>query len=487
MDIADDLRGFIVQLEAHGELQRVDVEVDGDFEIGAITRRINDLRAPAALFERIESNPSGYRVLGCPIGPSTPNLHARLAIAMGLPSDTPPVELIESFCERANNPIAPVTVSDAPCKENVHVGDDVNLFDLPVPRLRELDGGGYLGAWSICLTKDPDTGWVNWAIYRAMIHDERTLGMLLHRARQHGGHLYYTKYEPRNLPMPIAIAIGTDILSTVAGASSFPYGVNEADMSGGLRGRPVEVVPCETVDLEVPATSEIIVEGVVPPHERRPEGPYGEYTGYSVQAEPMPIINVTCVSHRDDPIFTTVNLGKPWDDGDVVASVATSGVALQALRNAGVTVNAVYAYAPNLSLIVSAPPIPGSGVRIISTLWSGATRTDLPYVVIVDDDVDVTNIEEVWWAITTRMHPRNGIHIIDGKVANPLIPWLTPAERERGRETSGVYWDARFPSEWPEEYKREHCFVTDFEHAWSAETQQKVIQRWSEYGFRSTG
>lgn len=236
--IADDLRGYITQLESEGELQRVSTEVDWDDEIGAITRRVNDLRAPSPLFENLKDYPPGYRVFGCPIGPSQPNLHARMAIAMGMAKDTHPLDLIESFCERVSNPIPPVSVKDAPCKENVYLGDDVDLFALPVPLIRKMDGGRYLGAWSICITKDPDTGWVNWAIYRAMIQDERTLGILLHRARQHGGHLYYTKYEPRDLPMPIAIAVGTDILSTIAGASSFAYGVNEVDMTGGLRGLP---------------------------------------------------------------------------------------------------------------------------------------------------------------------------------------------------------------------------------------------------------
>lgn len=244
----------------------------------------------------------------------------------------------------------------------------------------------------------------------------------------------------------------------------------------------MELVACETVDLEVPATSEIVIEGLIPPRERRAEGPYGEYTGYAVQAEPMPVINVTCIAHRNDPIFTTVNLGKPWDDGDVLGSIATSSVALKALRDAGVIVSAAYAYAPNLSLIVAAPPIPGSAVRIMSTLWSGATRTDLPYLVLVDDDIDVTDIEDVWWAITSRMHPHNGTHIIDGKVANALLPWLTPYERET-RETSAVCWDTRFPTEWTEEYKNKHCFVSDFNNAWSEPMQRKVIEKWSEYGF----
>jgi 4-hydroxy-3-polyprenylbenzoate decarboxylase len=298
--------------------------------------------------------------------------------------------------------------------------------------------------------------------------------------------MYYNKYEPRREPMPVAIAAGTDPLSTLAAASSFSFGASEAAMTGALRGRPVPVVPCETVPLEVPATAEIVVEGFVPPGERRAEGPLGEYTGYAVHAEPAPIMQVSCITHRDDPILTTANLGKPWDEASVASSIVTSAVALKALRGAGLAIKAVYTYAPQLSIIIAAPPIPGSAMRIMSTLWSGAVRTDLPYLVIVDEDVDVTNLEEVWWAITTRLHPRHGIHVLDGKVANPLIPFLTPADRARN-ETAGAYFDARFPHEWPAEYKREHCSVVDFEHAWPREVQDQVLSRWAEYGYSPSG
>lgn len=485
MTIADDLRGYIAQLEAEGELQRVGTEVDWNLEIGAITRRVLDLRAPAPLFERIKGYQPGYRVLGCPVGPSAPNLHARVALAMGLPSDTPPLQLIDTFCQRTENPILPTRVNHAPCKENIHRGDEVDLLEFPAPWIHGIDGGRYPGTWNMVGTKDPDTGWMNWGVYRSMIHDERTLGILLHRARQHGGGMYYNKYEARDEPMPIVIAIGTDPLCTIGAASSFRFGVGELDMVGGLRGRPVEVVQCETVDLEVPATAEIVIEGFVPPNKREMEGPFGEYTGYAVHADRSPVVEVTCITHRDDPILTVANMGKPWDDGAVPSAIATGAVALKALRDAGIPVKAAYAYAPQQSIIIAAPPVPGSALRIASTLWSGATRTDLPFLIIVDEDIDPTNLDEVWWAITTRMHPRNGIHVYDGKVANPLISWLTPSERETN-VTSGVYFDARFPHHWSPEYKAQHCTVMDFERGWPKDIQDRVLERWFEYGYGAT-
>jgi UbiD family decarboxylase len=484
MRSADDVREFITQLEAEGELCRIGAKVDWNLEIGAITRRAIDLRAPAPLFERITGYPAGYRALGCPVGPSTPNVHARVAIAMGMPKDTPPLKLIDVFCERTEQPIPPTRVSSAPCKENIHRGSAIDLLQFPAPWIHGVDGGRYLGTWHIVVTKDPDTGWVNWGVYRAMVHDRTTLGILLHHARQHGGHMYYSKYEARGEPMPIAIAIGTDPLSSLGASASFGFGVNEAEMVGGIRGRPVEVVRCESVDLDVPATSEIVIEGWVPPRKRHLEGPFGEYTGYAVHADPSPVVEVSCISHRDDPILTIANMGKPWDECAVVNGIVNSAVALKALRNAGILVKAAYNFAPNQSIFIAAPPIPGSALRIASTLWSGATRTDLPYLVIVDEDIDVTNVEDVWWAITTRMHPRNGIHVLEGKVANPLLPWLTPAERD-SRLTSGAYFDARFPHDWTAEYKAKHCTVVDFARGWPREVQERVLERWTEYGYSS--
>jgi UbiD family decarboxylase len=480
--VADDLRQYIDRLDAEGELQRVSAEVDPDLEIGAITRRAFDLRAPAPLFESLRGYPRGHRVLTAPIGPSAPSLHARIALAMDLPKDTPPLSLIDTFVDRVRRPIPPVLVPTGPCKEHIFRGDQVDLTKLPIPRTHGVDGGPYLGSWSIVVVKDPDTGWVNWSIYRAMVSDPKTLCLLLHRAQQHGGHIYFNKYEPRNKPMPIAIAVGTDPLSSLAAAAAFPFGVEEGAMAGGLRGKAVDVVRCETVDLEVPASSEIVVEGFVPPHTRRPEGPYGEYTGYAIHAEPTPIIEVSCVTHRSDPIFTMANMGKPWDDNAVAASITTSSVALQALRSAGIRVKSVYVTAPPLSVIVSAPPVPGSGLKIASVLWSGATRTDLPYVIIVDEDIDVTDLRDVWWALMTRLHPKNGIHQVNDKVANPLIPWLTPEER-RDRHTWGAFLDARFPHTWTAEYRDTHTRVVDFENGWPAEIRERVLRRWTEYGF----
>ena len=480
----EDLRSYIAELEKQGELQRVKAEVDWDLEMGAITRRVLDTRAPAPLFETIKDYPRGYQVFGCMFGPTKPVIQGRMAIAFGFPKETPPQDLITWYAERIEHPIKPqkVTKEGAPCKEHFQAEGKVNLLQFPVPLVHGMDKGRYIGTWCICITRDPDTDWVNWGVYRCMIHDEKTLGILLHPVQQHGGNMYFHKNEQRGKPMPIAIVIGADPISQIAAASEFPYGVSEVDMAGALRGAPVKLVPCETIDLEVPATAEIVIEGVIPPGERRMEGPFGEYTGYAVHSAPAPVVNVNCITHRSNPILTLANMGKPWDDASVCDSINRSALVYKQLRDIGIPVKGVYTFAPQLSLAVSVPSAPGVALRIASALWTGSSRTDLPYVIVVNDDVDVCNLEDVWWCVTTRLHPKNGVHIVTNKVANPLIPWLTPEERET-RITSGVLFDATFPSYWTKEYLQKHCMVVDFERGWPKESTEKVLSRWSEYGY----
>jgi 4-hydroxy-3-polyprenylbenzoate decarboxylase len=315
--VFSDLRAYIDALESEKEVVRIKKEVDWNLELGAIIRRSYDLNAPAPLFENIKGYPKGYSVLGAPIGLSNKpgRSLARLAMSLGF---------------------------SGPCKENIFTGDQVNLLSLPVPFIHEGDGGRYIGTWHLIATKDPDTQWVNWGMYRLMVIDERTMGCLL-RPDQHIGFHYYQKYEARGEPMEFAVAIGTEPVSSLVGALRVPTGVNEVEVAGGIRGEPVELVKCETVDLYVPATSEIVIEGVVPPHERRDEGPFGEYTGYLArESSPKPVFQVTALTYRDNPIQVHSCMGVPVDDSAVVTTVVRAADILDDLCQKGFPVKSVY-------------------------------------------------------------------------------------------------------------------------------------------------
>ncbi len=475
-----DLREYLAALERAGELRRVGVEVDWRFEIGAMSRLVCERRGPAPLFEKVKDYP-GQQVAAVLHGPSKPMLHARSALALGFDPRTPTLELIEGIRQRLKNPIAPRLVerAKAPCKEVVLRGKEMNLLGFPVPWIKELlDGGRYIGTWDIILTKDPDSGWVNWATYRCMVKDKDHFAILLTPAGQHGGAML-AKYEAMGKPMPIALVIGADPASHLASIAPLEYGLNEAEAAGGLRGSALELVKCETNELEVPANAEIVVEAEVLPGERVDEGPFGEFTGHSAQRGQTPVARVTCITHRKNPITSVANVGKPYDDDAPSRLLMTSAAAKNRLEAHGIEINAIYYYVPGTG-VVSLRPRAGLRQQVVSTLLSGE-RLSLDGIVFVDEDVDVTNIEDVWWAICSRMNPNN-YEVFKGTPASMLLPWLTPEERER-HEASIRIMDATIPYHWTQQYREDHTKVSDFEHGWSEETKRKILERWKEYGY----
>ncbi len=474
-----DLREFIARLEAEGELRRVKVEVDWNLEAGAIAQRGQDLRAPAPLFEKIKGYPEGFRLFGNALGPTTPVIQGRVALALDMPKDTPTAEIIEEYSRRIERPVKPVKTDKAPCKDNILTGDDVDVLKFPVPLLHAVDGGRFLGTWHIDVTKDPDSGWVNWGTYRHMVHDEKTLGFLAH-PMQHGPRIFYEKYESIGKPMPMAIAVGVDPACNIAAGGQFPAYVDEADMAGALRRQPVELVGCETCDLEVPANAELIFEGEVV-SERKLEGPFAEFTGYSAGTGTMsPVFKVKCITYRDSPIFSFSCPGKPWASSGVLTSIQQSSLIAGVLRKAGVPFKSVYVLPHNLAVVVSAKPTyPGFGHTLVSAIWGSKPGILRPYIILVGEDVDVTNADDVLWCLTTRLHPEHGIHVQKGTSSIALWPFITPEEREK-HKGARVFFDANFPPEWPAD---QIPTVISFESAWPEEIKQKVINRWQEYGY----
>jgi len=472
-----DLRDYIDRLEETDELVHVKAQVDWNLEVGAITRRSIDLRERAPLFENIKDYP-GQRLLGNPIGPTKP-LHGRYAISIGLPKETPPRDLVKEVRKKMKSRVEPKSVSSGPVKENIETGSDVNILKFPAPFIHAYDGGRYIGTWHVDVTADADSDWVNWGMYRHMVHDQRTMGWLWSPPRQHGT-IQYLKYEARDEAMPMATAFGTDPTVAISACTSLPAYEDEADFAGGLRDSPVELVKCETVDLKVPATAEIVFEGEVPPKERKDEGRFGEYTGYSASERgPRPFVNVKCVTYRDDPIMTMSNMGKLWDENAITASISRSAMAEEALARAGLPFKEVYHYPPHSMIVSSDVQPPGYAQMVASVLLGSGARTGAPYIVLTGGDVDVTDPEDLWWAITTRANPQGRVRAIGPYPQPPLNPYLNETER-RMAEGYDLLIDANFergmsPDDRP--------IITDFSHAWPEEIQEKVLQRWREYGY----
>jgi len=474
-----DLREYIDRLETEGELKRIKAEVDWNLELGAIMRRANDLREPALLFESIKGYPSDCKVLANIVGATKPNVFGRACLALGLPMNTPAPEIIEEIVRRFENPIKPVLVERGPCKENIVKGKAIDVLKFPVPYFRQLDGGRFIGTWHTDITRDPDSGWVNWGMYRHMVHDGRSIGWLANPG-QHGPSIYYQKYESTGKAMPMAIVIGTDPACALASISLVASHVNEVDLAGGLRGKPVELIKCETIDLEVSATAEIVLEGEVLPNERKLEGPFGEYTGYFASDKaPRPVFHVKCITHRNQPILPVSTPGKPFDDTTFVYSLCGSAALTMDLRKMGFPFKSLYLTPSMMAVIVSAKETyPGYVHTLSSAIWGSKVGIYRPVIIVVGEDIDVTNMDEVMWALTTRVHPVRDIHVKKRAPSHPLFPFLSPEERTN-LIGAAVCYDAAFPSEWKEKTPK----IADFEHAWPEGIRKLVISRWKEYGF----
>ena len=470
-----DLREYIAKLKENGDLLEVDREVDWNLEAGALIRKVDEgKKGPSLLFNKMKDYPEGYRLLGEPM---LTNRH--LCTAMGMPVDSPYEEILREYGERVNNPIKPVVVKDGPCKENILTNDDIDMFKFPIPLIHGGDGGRYCSTWHIVILKDPDSQWVNWGMYRQMVHDKNHLGGLI-LPFQHGG-IIWSKYLEAKKPMEFAVAMGTEPLTTAIGACCPPYGVNEADIAGGLRQAPVELVKCETVDLYVPATSEIIVEGVVSPDELKIEGPFGEYTGYQCSIpQPRPVYNISAITHRNDPILPFTNMGVPVDSGHIIFSVGVAHDALETLKREGLPITGIYLTpetALGLLVVATKTPFPHTAAKIAACIWGSKVAIWTPKIMVVDEDVDPTDLDQVLHAFSTKCNPKTG-HIVLDMPGTPVTPFVPPPEKELQSMTVACY-DCTWPKGWSS-----YPLKSSFETIYPEETQKKILDNWTKYGLK---
>jgi len=470
-----DLRAFIDALDKSGELARIKQEVDWDMELGAISRRNFEQSGPALLFERIKDYGAGYRILNGPVA-----TWRRVAMALELPPDTFVRQLYAAYEERRERKIAPVLVRSAPCQENVLIGSDVDVYKLPAPMVHDGDGGRYIGTWDIIVTKDPDTGWTNWGMYRFMTHTQNMLTGWP-QATSQLAMMMKSHYLPRKQGMPIAIVAGCEPLCHMVATDPYKPGENEVEYAGGLRGAAVELVQCKTQDLMVPAQAEIVIEGELLPDRIALEGPFGEYPGYrsGTMGEGV-LVQITGITHRKDPILTLSTLGVPPDDSSIAASL-TAGIAMKrGLKRRGVPVKEVYVPPEGVThLIVVSVEHGGSRVARQVLDFFTARRVMVSKIIVVDEDVDAFDMNQVMHAFATKCHPGRGIAVehYEGR-GNALTPCYSADERRRLKGASCVF-DATWPDDWdPEGIPVKSAFQTTYPE----EIKKKVLAQWESYG-----
>jgi 4-hydroxy-3-polyprenylbenzoate decarboxylase len=405
----DPLRDFLAELEEAGELLRIREEVDPEYEISAFCRNVADKDGPALLFDNIK----GYEMS------ALANLFGtekRIAMALGVELK----DMNRTIAERLRTRIPPVLIDRkvAPCKQIVMTGDDVDLSKIPFPLWNLGDGGRYITA-GVNMGAHPQWG-KNAGIYRNMYRSKNDIFAQI--APDHQQRLFY---QDLGKGCPMAIVLGPDPFLYLAACSDFPLGDYEVDVAGALRGAPLRTVKAETIDLEVPADAEIVIETEYT-GEMDNEGPLNEYTGYQSESRKAPIWRVKAITTRHNPIMQMAFLGKPPNETCVLFRALEDGPVLEALkaRFPLVTALARPAYlARDFWCIVQTDPKkrrPGIIRNLLLAMTFMMPRQK--YLVAVDDDIDINNITDVLWAISTRVDPARDTFTVAETGTGPLDP-----------------------------------------------------------------
>ncbi len=462
------MRDFIEAAEKEGLLKRIKAEVDWDLELSHIAKLNEEKGGPALLFENVK----GY---DSPVITSVCTTTQRLALIMGEPLDSTLVDLMRVWVEKNENSIPPKWVDSGPCKENIMMGDDVDLYKFPVPKYYPLDGGRYFGTAHFVVTKDPDSGWVNLGTYRLQLLDKNHLGTQFIKGKH--ADIMLKKYQAMGKPMPVAAVVGCDPLLFLMGAARLSAFQSEYDFAGSIRGEAIEVVQCETNDLPVPATAEIVVEGEVDADKFMDEGPFGEYTGYysGVGTDPRNFIDVKCVTYRNNPIFWGTTVGRAVTDTHMTMALTYGATLWQQLVDMRIPgIKAVYCPPEGsgrfLAIISLKQMYPGHADQVLTAAISTEMGAyGLKTVIVVDDDIDPWDIPRVLYALSFRFQP-NRCQIIKRGRSTPLDPSLPIGQRDI---TGRLLLDATIPYDW-----KEKPIPIELD----PDVVKKVESRWAELG-----
>lgn len=469
----DDLRSWLEKVEKSGGLKTVD-GADWNLEMGYLTAENWKTReAPALLFDNITGYPAGFRVLTSAI-----QAPSRVAFTLGLPQAHSDRELLEVLrqklprWERTLDNFAMNVTRSSPVFDNVLTGYEVDVLKFPTPFWHEKDGGRYIGTGDALITRNPDTNQVNLGTYRVMVHDARTLGVYMAPGRH--GRIHCEKYHARGLSCPMVLSVGHHPLVFAIGCQQFPEGT-EYSFIGAIRGEAEDVIIEEATGLPVPADSEILIAGWCPPGKTKTEGPFGEYTGYyASKALPAPVLEVERIYYRNQPIMLGAPPGRPPNENSYYNLLIGSVILHHELDKSGVpdvTGVCVHDIVRNLLVTVSLKQRYAGHAKQVAVLASELAATGgmgPRYVIVVDEDIDITNIKDVFWAMCTRSDPEKDIDVIRRVRSSPLDPIIRkPAEAFL---TSRAMIDACRPYEWMNDFPE----VVEF----SPEFRKKMAAKW---------
>lgn len=480
----DNLQEFVEALEKAGELKRISIPINPVLEITEIADRCVKGGGPALLFEK----PVGSRF------PLLINAFAswkRVHLAFGVEDIeelaeqirelihlTPPLSLADKLrvLSRLNRlrSALPRRVKSGPCQEVVM--DPPNLLELPILQCWPQDGGRYI-TLPLVITQDPKTGRRNVGMYRIQVFDATTTAM--HWQIHKVGPRHFEAHSQEKRRMEVAVVLGGDPVTIYTATAPLPEGVDEILFSGFLRRKPVELVKCKTVNLEVPAEADFVIEGYLDPEERCLEGPFGDHTGFYSLADYYPVFHVTCITYRRNPIYPTTIVGRPpMEDGwlgKITERLFLPLIQLQLpeVVDINLPVETVF---HNLAIVSIRKKYPGHAYKVMHALWGMGQMSLCKCIIVVDEECNVHNLQEVMWRVGNAVDPERDIQFVRGPVDVLDHSARFPAFGSKmGIDATRKWKEEGFNREWPEEI------------VMSPEVKRRIDELWPQLGIDLPG
>ena len=487
-----NVRDWIELLKGEGVYHEVHAKVDWDVELGTIARHVQSAEGPALLFDNIKDHENTWCTK---LFTNSVASYGRMALAFGLPKDIDHYHQVQAMRQAYQKSLPPKEVSTAPLKRNVLKGDDIDINKIPVPKWHHWDGGRFINTFAPIITKDSKSGLYNMGLYRGMVADKDHISCLLVPSQGWGEH--YSKLKDKKEPLKVACVYGCHPLLTILGASAFSRTICEFDIYGGIVGEPLELVKCETSDLLVPASAEMVIEGTIS-WDRKDwmmEGPFAEHIGYyGGISSPKPTMKVDAITFRDDPIYQGVceSIRPGWPNEDsLIVSLSCSALVWNHLEACGVPgVTDVWMnqdgcyYMIYVQLQQSYRHV---AKQVASAIW-GMSFGNWAYknVMVVEDDIDLRDPGQLEWAFCTRVNAAMGdIFIFENHFGSVLDPSTALEERDIYKFGSGKWarvlidatrnWDLGTRPFWNDQVFPPVCVL-------AKEDEDLVRSRWEEYG-----
>lgn len=462
-----DMRGYIQWLEQTGEITTLQ-GADLNLEVGALTERTAEKEGPALLFSHFDGYPAGFRVIS-----NVFRTCRRTGPPMGLSPDLKGIDFLLAWKKKLASfkPLPAEQVEGGPVFENQMGEEEVDLFRFPTPKWHDLDGGQYLGTGCGVITEDPETGRINIGTYRVMIQEKNKVSVKMNMGKH--GRLAFERSRAAGKALPVAITLGQGPSLFLAAQMPVPPDVNEYEFAGWLQGSPVPVARGAVTGLPIPANAEVVLEGEMPPYkdEELPlEGPFGEWPGYYTEANvgETPVMVVKRVYYRNDPIILGAPPLKP--PNSYLPIPLGAATLWEQLEKAGVpdvkgVWGFVYGGQPGSFTVISIRQRYAGHSKQALLVAAGARAGAYggKFVVVVDDDIDITNPYDVIWSIATRCYVREGIDVVKSIWASVCEPAMPPEERSpRGYTSDRVLIDACRPFKWLDEFPQVNAFSNEY-------------------------